>query len=207
MKDAVTTTKNLAKKRYTEEEKQRLARYEARAHTKPVKFKAGSNAKKVQITIENLDDPLLDVKMSEAFGTTDIDVQGHFLDQVVRTFGGTFSVDGHCNPAIAGAANQALAILAGVQPQNELEAMLVIQMIGVHNMAIDTLRRAMTSGQTFAGKRANVNQATKMLRTYMAQMEVLKRYRTAGQQRTAVGHVQVNEGGQAIVGTVNQGRG
>ncbi len=36
-------------------------------------------------------------------------------------------------------------------------------------------------------------------------MEALKRYRTGGEQRMTVEHVHVHQGGQAIVGTVNQG--
>ena len=39
------------------------------------------------------------------------------------------------------------------------------------------------------------------------QLESLKRYRTGGEQKVVVQHVNVNEGGQAIVGTVDRGRG
>ena len=60
---------------------------------------------------------------------------------------------------------------------------------------------------SFEGKQANVNEATKMLRTFTTQMEALKKYRTGGQQKVTVEHVHVNEGGRAIVGTVNQGGG
>jgi hypothetical protein len=35
-------------------------------------------------------------------------------------------------------------------------------------------------------------------------MEALKRYRSGGEQKVTVHHVSVNEGGQAIVGNVNQ---
>ncbi len=52
-----------------------------------------------------------------------------------------------------------------------------------------------------------MNHATKMLRTFTAQMEALKRYRTGGQQKVTVEHVHVNQGGQAIVGVVNRGEG
>jgi hypothetical protein len=38
-------------------------------------------------------------------------------------------------------------------------------------------------------------------------MEALKRYRTGGEQKVTVQHVSVNEGGQAIVGNVNQAAG
>jgi hypothetical protein len=39
------------------------------------------------------------------------------------------------------------------------------------------------------------------------QMEALKRYRTGGQQKVTVEHVTVNDGGQAIVGSVGIGEG
>ena len=44
----------------------------------------------------------------------------------------------------------------------------------------------------------------KFARTYVAQMEALKRYRTGGEQKVTVQHVSVNDGGQAIVGDVVQ---
>jgi hypothetical protein len=101
--------------------------------------------------------------------------------------------------------NIAMAILSGIQPQDEIEGMLAVQMIGTHNMAMETLERAMLTGQTDIGKDLNVKQAAKMMRVFVAQMEALKKYRTGGQQKMTVKHVHVNEGGQAIVGTVNQG--
>ena len=45
----------------------------------------------------------------------------------------------------------------------------------------------------------------KLARTFTAQIEALKRYRTGGEQRMTVEHVTVNEGGQAIVGNVSHG--
>ena len=54
------------------------------------------------------------------------------------------------------------------------------------------------------GKRSD---AARPARTYAMQMEALKRYRTGGEQKVTVQHVSVNEGGQAIVGNVNQAAG
>jgi hypothetical protein len=39
-----------------------------------------------------------------------------------------------------------------------------------------------------------------------AQVEALKRYRTGGQQKVTVEHVHIHAGGQAIVGSIEQGR-
>lgn len=207
-KKTKSKTKSLVKKEYTDEEKARLAKYQERANRKPVKFKAiESDSDNPTIAPQDPDDPLLAVKMLEALGTPDRELQSYQLGQAIQTFNGTASVEGFNNDKIAPSANNALAILTGIQPQDELESMLAVQMIGVHNMAMETLKRAMLAGQSFEGKQVNINQATKMLRTFMAQMEALKKYRTGGQQKMIVEHVHVGEGGQAIVGTVTQGGG
>ncbi|MCP4385048.1 MAG: hypothetical protein GY798_27155 [Hyphomicrobiales bacterium] len=44
----------------------------------------------------------------------------------------------------------------------------------------------------------------KLARTFTTQVEALKRYRTGGKQTVRVERVTVNEGGQAIVGNVEQ---
>src|SRR6202040_2127433 len=46
----------------------------------------------------------------------------------------------------------------------------------------------------------------KLARTFAAQVEALKRYRSGGQQKMTVQHGHVAEGGQAIVGNVNATR-
>src|SRR6202040_3740582 len=45
----------------------------------------------------------------------------------------------------------------------------------------------------------------KLARTFAAQVEALKRYRSGGEQTVRVEHVTVNEGGKAIVGNVSHG--
>lgn len=205
-KPAKKDTKALAKKEYTEEEKARIAKYEERKKRKSVKVEIRkSDSGEAQVAQAEPGSQLYEAKMLEALGTPDSDLQNRLLDQVIQTVKGTVSDGVLDKDKVVSAYNHTMAILSGIQPQDELEAMLAVQMIGVHNVAMETLQRAMLSGQTFEGKQVNVNQATKMLRTYVAQMEALKKYRTGGQQKMVVEHVHVNEGGQAIVGNVNQG--
>jgi hypothetical protein len=45
--------------------------------------------------------------------------------------------------------------------------------------------------------------SNKLARTFAAQAEALKRYRSGGEQKMTVQHVHVADGGQAIVGNVN----
>ncbi|MFX0196152.1 MAG: hypothetical protein ACFFCW_08520 [Candidatus Hodarchaeota archaeon] len=198
-------SKDLVGKELTEEEKVRMAHYQERSERKPLKFKSlKSDSRNPTIALKDPDDPLVAVKMLEALGTPDFDVQSHLLDQVIHTFKGTVSTDGADYDKVATAANNAMAILSGIHPQDEIEGMLAIQMISAHNLAMDSLRRAVLDGQTFEGRKANTAHATKMLKTFMMQMETLKRYRADVQQKMVVGSVSVSEGGQAIVGTVEQ---
>jgi hypothetical protein len=204
-KEALTKPESLVKREYTEEEKTSIAKYQELAKNKPVKFKeVKGESGKVSIDCEYPDGQLRAVKMAEAFGTADHDLGNYLLAQVAGTFEGTVSSDSHDNKEIVRAINTAMALLNGIQPKDEIEGMLVIQMIGVHNMATAAMRRGMLKDQTFAGRQANADQATKMLRTFAVQMEALKRYRAGNSQKTIVENVNVNEGGQAIVGTVNQ---
>jgi len=152
-KEPVKKVKDLAKKEYTDEEKARFAKHKERPKRKPVKFKAvKSDSDNPTIALQDPDEPLLAVKMSEALGTVDFDMQVHLLNQVIQTFTGVVSTDGADNEAAAAAANKAMAILNGIQPQDELEGMLATQIIAVHNMAMRTMSLAMLKGQTFEGK-------------------------------------------------------
>jgi hypothetical protein len=196
--------KDLVKKEYTDAEKARIADYAERCKRQPVKCKRakdGSNA----LVIKMPDEMLGMAKFMETFGTPDGGLCEYLLNQVVQTFRGCVSSDGVDYDKLVSFANNAMALLSGIQPRDEVEGMLAVQMIAVHNTAMETMTRAMITDQTFEGREAAANQATKMLRTFAAQMEALKRYRTGGQQRVIVEHVHVTAGGQAIVGVVNRG--
>lgn len=101
----------------------------------------------------------------------------------------------------------AAGALMGIAPKDELEGMLAVQMVSIHNATMECLRRAMIPEQCFDGRTGNLNQANKLARTFTTQMEALNRYRGKGQQKMTVEHVHVHEGGQAIVGNVQGGRG
>ena len=99
--------------------------------------------------------------------------------------------------------NKAVAALAGIGPRDELEGMLAVQMLAVHHLAMECMKRARRS-QPIEGMNYHINCATKLQRTFVAQVETLNRYRGKGQQKVTVEHVHINKGGQAIVGAVNQ---
>jgi hypothetical protein len=96
--------------------------------------------------------------------------------------------------------------LIGIQPIGELEGMLAAQLIACHGAAMECYRRAMNS--KLPARDYHLNQANKLSRTYATLLDTLNKHRGKGQQKVTVEHVHVHQGGQAIVGHVeNQGGG
>lgn len=98
--------------------------------------------------------------------------------------------------------NGLVQAMVGIGPQDELEGMIAAQLIGAHNASMECYRRAMLGEQTFDGRLANLNQASKLSRTFATLLEALNRHRGKGQQKVTVEHVHVHSGGQAVVGVV-----
>lgn len=93
-------------------------------------------------------------------------------------------------------ASAALAFMAAIQPQNEVEGALGVQMYAAHRLAIEMASRCRHTTDRQATMEYG-NLATKMMRTVTAQMDALGKMRRGGEQ--VVRHVHVYEGGQAIV--------
>jgi hypothetical protein len=79
--------------------------------------------------------------------------------------------------------------------------MLAAQMAAVHNTMM-TFARRLNHVENIPQQDSAERAFNKLARTFAAQVEALKRYRTGGQQKVTVEHVTVNAGGQAIVGNV-----
>ena len=99
----------------------------------------------------------------------------------------------------------AIAMYQAINPQDDMERLLVSQIVAVHNMAMEMSARTMRPDQTVEGVDTGVNRVNKLMRTFAIQMETLKKYRTGGKQTIQVQHVYVNEGGQAVVGNIRGG--
>ena len=117
-----------------------------------------------------------------------------------------------------GLAASAHALLHSLSPQDGMECMLAAQMTAVHNLAMECAKRALRRDKTrlyyHQGKGPgsettdrNINRITKLMSVFTRQMEALQRYRAKGQQKIVVQHVQVGNGGQAIIGDIHPGGG
>jgi transcriptional regulator with AAA-type ATPase domain len=101
------------------------------------------------------------------------------------------------------ALNFMLSIVKGVQPRDQLEAMLATQMAAIHELIL-TYARRLAHTETMPQQDSAERALNKLARTFTTQMEALKRYRSSGEQKVTVQHVSVSDGGQAIVGNVTQ---
>jgi hypothetical protein len=151
---------------------------------------------KDSFAIKDLDKEAVLRGFLEAFGSYDPDVSHGLVNTLTCVLGNDEMKESDLNFAIA--------FVKQLEPQDPLEAMLAIQMLGNHLISCKTLYRAGLKEQTFDGLSENINRATKLSRTFISQMDALKKYRNKGNQKITVEHVNINEGGKAIIGsTIN----
>jgi hypothetical protein len=144
-----------------------------------------------------LDHPDTDVAvrlLKEALGTANPDFANGLLKQLASSQGGKIDERD---------LNFMLAVISGIKPNDQLEAMLAAQMTAVH-MAMMKFVRRLDQVENIPQQDSAERALNKLARTFTTQMETLKRYRTGGEQKVTVQHVTVGEGGQAIVGNVTQ---
>jgi len=135
----------------------------------------------------------------DALGTTDVAV----LEALMGQLANLTMTDGKLNEDQL---NQTLALIRGIDPQDPVEAMLAAQMAAIHTATLTYARRAAIA-DTFMEGELSEKAFNRLSRTFIAQVDALKKYRTGGEQKMTVEHVHVHEGGQAIVGNVQGGRG
>lgn len=98
------------------------------------------------------------------------------------------------------------AMTVEMEPRDAVEAMLVTQMAATH-VAMTTMSLKLHHATSFQMRESFERSMTRLTRSFLAQMEQLKTYRAKAQQVVHVERVEVNEGGQAIVGDVSYRRG
>jgi hypothetical protein len=131
------------------------------------------------------------------FGTKDKDIALALSHQVA-------SATPKCSTDQVRDIQAALTTLSDLAPRDALERLLITQMISVHNLAMEWMSRGLKPDQSPEHSIAKINCATRLMRMFTAQMEALNRHRGHIGHPMVVGNVNVNDGGQAIVGPVSQ---
>jgi hypothetical protein len=88
--------------------------------------------------------------------------------------------------------NSMLSTVMSVKPKDQLEAMLAVQMAATHTMSMECAGGfANAQGLQLQLQEAGERTFTRLSRTYVMQMEALKRYRTKGEQNVTVNYVSI----------------
>jgi hypothetical protein len=174
-----------------------LARREGRSSAPRVSIRHEGETDVISLT---QGDPVAgSVVVMDALGICEAEFANWYLSQLIEVARpGARADEKSTNAMIAG--------IAAMRPRDEAEAMLIAQMIATHELAL-TFARRLKHVENIPQQDSAANALTKLTRTYAAQMAALKHYRTGGEQRVIVQRVDVREGGQAVVGVVNSGRG
>lgn len=97
--------------------------------------------------------------------------------------------------------------LLAMKPADEYEGMLISRLIALHQQYMNYMALADANKLRRESRESFINSATKLMRVYNETLEVLNKHRRKGEQKVTVthNHVNVNEGGKAIVGSeINQ---
>ena len=89
--------------------------------------------------------------------------------------------------------------LVAMKPNDIFEGMLCGRLWALHNQAMNYMSRAAQPDATTATIDLNINRATKLMRVHTETLDALNKHRRKGEQRVTVQHVNVSNGGQAIV--------
>jgi hypothetical protein len=164
-----------------------MARVKARGR-RPLRFTVEHRSgKPVRLDQINVHPDVAVFRMMNALGTMSVDLADRLVSQIVNAT----HLQPSSEPINENTLNAALGAVAGIAPRDEAEAMLAAQMVGVHWTAMDLLRQVGVTDNRILFADAG-NMVVKLLRTYTAQLEALKRYRSAGEQRVVVQHQHVN---------------
>jgi hypothetical protein len=134
----------------------------------------------------------------ESLGTTDQD----FLNGLLKEIAALTSVDGEIDE---GQLNFMLSIVGGVKPQDQVESLLAAHIAAVHIVSMRFAERVLNT-MSVPDRESSQQAFDKSTRTLVTLVEALKRHRCGGEQKVIVQHVNVGEGGQAIVSNVTQGQ-
>jgi hypothetical protein len=171
-----------------------LAAYKAAKDAHGPRLKVSIEGNAAKLNPDHPDEAIGLLDIMRAIGTADLDFFDGLTLQLVNASRGQGSTEK--------TVNFMLSVIKGIEPRDQIEAMLAAQMAAVH-MASMTFARRLANVETIPQQDSASNAFNKLARTFAAQVEALKRYRSGGEQKMTVQHVHVADGGQAIVGNVN----
>ena len=96
----------------------------------------------------------------------------------------------------------ALDAVNTIQAENSLEKMLAHQLAAAHKATMEMIGSVVPHSRDAAIQNRRLNAAARCMTAYQQGLLTLRKLRLGGHQRISVQHIQVSNGGQAIVGDV-----
>jgi hypothetical protein len=142
------------------------------------------------------------ISIRSAIGTDSIDLQKRLAHQMNAAL---FLPPNLTKEEMRSRMAAGLALLEEINPRDGLEGMLAVQMVATHNTALECFKRAVHGEQTPEALEVCLRHGQKLMAAFLQQLEVLDKRRGRGPQTVMVQSLNVEAGGQAVVGTVNTG--
>lgn len=155
------------------------------------------NGEALTIRLEHDDLAIATLLQMIDLGTRDADFHSGLTSQIACLGSDGRSIDSENS-------NFVMSVVRSIEPQNELEAMLATQM-GATHAATMMMARKLNLANNIQQRDSAERAYNKLARTFTSQVETLRKLRNGGNQTVTVQHVNVSEGGQAIVGNVKTG--
>jgi hypothetical protein len=135
-------------------------------------------------------------RLTKTLGGVDYDAANRLLRDLMYA---TNTKDGTNDQFV----NESLALVAAIAPRDGIEAMLAVQMVNTHGLINEFHRRIRNSVETIPQQDSNGGLLVRLERTFLGQVEALKRYRTGGEQRVNVTHQHVTVNADKAAVAVN----
>ena len=138
----------------------------------------------------------------ELFGET---LSDEFVDEMLTQLDSALA-PGPWDVLERGTLNAAIALIASVKPQTELEALLAVQIVATGFAALNFLRRGqMVLEEAYISVYGGYS--TRLLRLQLDLIQALDKHRRSHKQTVEARHVHIHSGAQGVVGIINSGKG
>jgi len=158
-------------------ENEALAAYGAAQGRKRPRLKVTTTDKATRVELNHPDLAVGQLSLIAAIGTTDVGFYEGLIYQLV-------SAGTEDRADTERGANFMLAVLKGIEPRDQIEAMLAAQIAAVH-MASMTFARRLAHVDNIPQQDSAERAFNKLTRTFAAQVAALKDYRSKGEQNSA----------------------
>jgi hypothetical protein len=150
-------------------------RVERNAGRPSIRFKVSKSESDCEVGLDHADEIIGHILYMDAVGSADWDFACGIMKQLAKA-----SCRG--NDADEEKLNFMLSVVKGIQPRDQIEAMLASQMASVHVASMAVAAR-LIHAERASEQDSNERAFNKLTRTFAMQMEALQRYRTGAEQK------------------------